>query len=189
MQLVLRKSGVKISSNLHDANAQKHPIPYSTPSLPARIQDALHVCQQLGISYPWVDSLCIAQNQGQEKQNAIAEVGHIYRGCYICSAAAADGGVHDALPGVRHVTRHQPRLQVENLTLGICPPPLRETVHQSKWNSRGWVFQESTLSFKTLVVLNDQAFLQTNRSIRCESVDVDIGKDTTILSKTIKKNR
>jgi len=62
--------------------------------------------------------LCIVQNQGQEKQNVIADMGRVYRGCYICIAAAAYGSLHNALPGGRHAVRHQPRLQVGNLTLG-----------------------------------------------------------------------
>lgn len=161
----------------HDTNSGKLAVPLSAPGLPARIQDALWICQQLKIPYLWVDSLCIPQNQGVEKQDAIADMGYIYMGCHLCIVAAADGGVHDPLLGIRTTKRHQSRLYIDTLTLGICPPPLREAVHQSKWNSRGWTFQESILSARCLVVLEDQIFLQDGRSIKCEAVDIDIGND------------
>ncbi|KAJ9661380.1 hypothetical protein H2198_001948 [Neophaeococcomyces mojaviensis] len=159
----------------HDRKWNK-PVPFSLHNLPATLRDAITICHELGIPYLWVDSLCIAQNQATEKQDAIADMGHIYRGCYLCIVAAADGGVHDSLPGIG-IQRKQKRLEINNINIGICPSPLRETVHASKWNSRGWVFQESTLAPRCLVVLKDQVFLQAGRSIRCEAVALDIGNN------------
>ncbi|KAK5952025.1 hypothetical protein OHC33_006911 [Knufia fluminis] len=162
---------------VHDRNQAKDSVPCATSDLPTTIQDVLHACQQLGIPFLWVDSLCIAQNQGVEKQNAIADMAHVYMGCHLCIVAAADGGVHDALPGVKDAQRDQSWLGISGITIGICPPPLRQAVHQSKWNSRGWVFQEATLSARCLVITKDQVFLQSGSSIGCEAVDLDIGND------------
>ena len=158
----------------HDAGLV--PVPIDFDSLPATLQDAMVICRSLDIKYLWIDSICIAQNQDLNKANAIADMGHIYMACHLCIVAAANGGVHDPLPGVRTPRNHH-YLTINGLKIGISTPALRDTLHSSKWNSRGWCFQESTLAPRSLVIMEDQIFLQSGNSIRCESVDIDIGND------------
>lgn len=147
--------------------------------LPLTICDSLEICEQLAIPFLWIDSLCIAQNQSIQKANTISDMGHIYRGSYVCIVAAADGSVHDSLPGIRE-PRTPVVIQLTDCKIAISPPPLCETVQKSKWNSRGWCFQESTLAPRSLVILKDQIFLQAGRSILCEAVKVDIGNNYDI---------
>lgn len=56
--------------------------------LPATIQDACKVTHGLGFSYLWVDSLCIVQDDENEKQKEIANMELIYSNATVTISAS-----------------------------------------------------------------------------------------------------
>ncbi|KAH0565009.1 hypothetical protein GP486_001607, partial [Trichoglossum hirsutum] len=56
--------------------------------LPQTIKDAVAVCQKLGIRFFWVDSICIIQDDANDKAVEIAQMPHIYRNSTVTVAAS-----------------------------------------------------------------------------------------------------
>lgn len=56
--------------------------------LPA-YQDAINVTRRLGLRYLWIDSLCIIQDEIDDKRTQISQMGTIYKNSYL--TIAADG--------------------------------------------------------------------------------------------------
>ena len=55
--------------------------------LPRTFWDAFHVARSLGISYIWIDALCINQNDDEEKASEIAAMESIYSNAWIVLSA------------------------------------------------------------------------------------------------------
>src|SRR5689334_1554382 len=65
--------------------------------LPLSFQDALLITLGLGISYLWVDSLCIIQDSEDDWTRESAQMGAIYKGGILMLAAA---GAEDSSKGL-----------------------------------------------------------------------------------------
>ncbi|KAF2279013.1 HET-domain-containing protein, partial [Westerdykella ornata] len=132
------------------------------------IEDAMIATKELGFRYLWVDRYCISQLDTSESRTQIANMDRIYAGAVFTIAAAAGEGPNYGLPGVSHRQRHvQPRARFEKLHLVASPPPPRDVIRASKWASRGWTFQESKLSRRTLFFTDDQVIFECG-SMTCE---------------------
>ena len=70
--------------------------------LPQTIQDAILITEGLGLSYLWVDSICIVQDDKIEWTVEAAKMADIYSNAHIVLAATA---THDANDGFRNVPR------------------------------------------------------------------------------------
>lgn len=66
-------------------------------SLPVVVDDAITVVKTLGYRYLWVDRYCIEQENPENVEKQIAQMGQIYRDAEITIIAASDQG---GLPGV-----------------------------------------------------------------------------------------
>jgi cbb3-type cytochrome oxidase subunit 1 len=62
-------------------------IPFN--ALGKTFQDAISICQRLGLHYLWIDSLCIVQDDDSDWQNQAAAMGNIFAGCTINIVASA----------------------------------------------------------------------------------------------------
>ncbi|PVH93009.1 HET-domain-containing protein, partial [Periconia macrospinosa] len=129
--------------------------------VPRVINDAFHAVRSLGFRYLWIDRYCIPQGDAQEKQRLIQNMGAIYKSSALTLIAAAGDGPHYGLPGIR------PGLRRARPTISIGPWALipQETgfvseINESKWNSRGWTYQEAILSHRKLVFTNSQTYFQ-----------------------------
>lgn len=61
---------------------------FSVAELPATIVDAVKVTRELGIKYLWVDSLCILQDDENDKAHEISRMDNIYRFAFLTLIAA-----------------------------------------------------------------------------------------------------
>ena len=63
---------------------------FSHDDLPQTLQDAVRVTKELGIQYLWVDSLCIIQDNEEDKTHQISNMVEVYKNAYltICAASA-----------------------------------------------------------------------------------------------------
>lgn len=123
-------------------------------NLPATIRDAVTVCEQLGVQYLWVDSLCILQDNEIDKAIEIAKMPYIYGGAVftiIASRAASvwDGFLNTRVPTPDIIPAFQLPWRCDENQLGsvtmvdldMRPAPI---------DDRGWTFQERLLSNRLL---------------------------------------
>jgi Heterokaryon incompatibility protein (HET) len=142
--------------------------------LPLVIQDALFLVEKLGQRYLWVDSLCIVQEDCESKRQQIRHMDSIYNGAVFTIVALAASDANDRLPGVRKYTRQRPaeRMETERegarLGLATRTRPLWRLINESKYNSRGWTFQERLLSRRCLFFLQDRVVFQCRDKICSE---------------------
>ncbi|KAK1810195.1 hypothetical protein LTR12_015428 [Friedmanniomyces endolithicus] len=122
------------------------------------IQDAVTLVQRFGVSYLWVDTLCILQDDPQDLAREIADMHNIYSNA-VCNIAASDAEADDEGCFVHRdptlVTRYRVRLIVDpsgeaRHLLHRGWQPASDSVDSSVLASRGWVFQERLLSRRLL---------------------------------------
>jgi hypothetical protein len=110
---------------------------------PKVIQDAMLVVIKLGFRYLWVDRYCIPQDDAELKDFQIRAMGKIYAASALTIIAAAGDGPNYGLVGVGSRPRSEQLLvELDTITLfRLCEHP-RVLVQCSKWNTRGWTYQE-----------------------------------------------
>lgn len=142
-----------------------HSISLKNDAIPFTIRDAIHLVALLGEEYLWVDSLCICQDDIDNKMRQISNMGKIYSQAMLTIVAAYGKSAHAGLPGVRPFSRNsiQHTELVQNILLANEILHLDETLLQSYWNTRGWTYQEKELSRRCLIFGENQVYFQCNR--------------------------
>ena len=162
------------------ANVDAHKKNIEFSSLPKTIKDAITVCTWLGVTYVWIDALCIVQDSGQDKILEIANMGNIYAGAYLTIAASVADGASRGF------------LQPKTCPFFSAPMILPDgNIFEAKWcaygrgligstkqvvpasgddrrpravsefeplHQRGWTFQESMLSRRILLFSSFQPY-------------------------------
>jgi hypothetical protein len=140
----------------------------SGKDLPKTIEDAMELVSALGERYLWVDRLCITQDDNDDKAEQLPKMDLIYSGAVVTIIVAAGKGAASGLPGIREGSRKvtQGTLRVgKNLFLmHTVAQGSSGHLQYSKWNTRGWTFQERLMSRRALIFTPDQVFWN------CESV-------------------
>jgi hypothetical protein len=145
-------------------------------SIPRTIRDAILVVKQLRKKYIWVDALCILQDDQVEKEKVIGEMDLIYSRAELTLVAAsgrhADAGLPGLMPGTRTVHAFDARMAIgakergkELVTARSRPSTI---IACSKWNSRGWTYQERLFSHRMLLFTDEQLLYWCGRSSWCE---------------------
>ena len=140
--------------------------------LPATLRDAARVTKGLGISYLWIDSLCINQKDEIEKAKELAKMADIFKNALVTISAAAasdckQGFLHDR-PDI--LERNQGVLNLPTVDDRTVPAPNRlvvpKEIHLSvdsdlgfnikdfdeePINTRAWTLQEAFLSPRLVV--------------------------------------
>lgn len=142
------------------------------------LSDAITACHALGLRYLWIDSLCIQQDGGSaDWEEQSQEMSHIFGNSWLTICAPASNSCLEGF--LDHIDRHSGAIQIEYVTkrsgrpqgsfflrlftingkLGpyrddragkLAPLPVVRDLEYSKWNTRGWVFQERNLSPRLL---------------------------------------
>ena len=125
-------------------------IPWA--SLPKTIQDAVTVTRELGIRFLWVDSLCIVQDDEDDKETQIPEMAQVYGSSTVTIAASRSSCVHNGFLSDRDPVS----LLQEIFKLPYhCPDGSLGSVLLSNdeadtdvdpLHTRGWALQERILS-------------------------------------------
>jgi hypothetical protein len=130
--------------------------------LPQVIVDAMQITQELGFRYLWIDTLCICQDNVEEKTAQIAAMNLIYKGAIMTLVAAEADNAYSGLPGVRPYP--QPRETVIErvglIRLTTVSPPLDEWLGESKWNRRAWTYGEDQFSRRLLYFNKQQVYFR-----------------------------
>ncbi|KAL3255585.1 hypothetical protein ABHI18_008234 [Aspergillus niger] len=118
--------------------------------LPATIRDSIRACIELKIRYLWIDRLCIVQDDTTAvKDSQINAMGDIYSHSYLTLVDLEGHSMDHGLPGV---TQASPRVyQAPGMKLSVAENDFARFVETSKWNTRGWTFQEAMLSTRVLL--------------------------------------
>lgn len=148
-------------------------------SLPRNFRDAITITRLLGISFPWVDSLCIIQDSTQDWRAESAKMADIYKNSTITIAATnAERSSDGFLQGRQPEARCALRIHEENV-----PVVLRPSI---EWYSspeivgpltqRAWVLQERLLPERVLHFGGQQLMWQCRMKVLaegyCDSDDV-----------------
>ncbi|EEU43476.1 uncharacterized protein NECHADRAFT_23338, partial [Fusarium vanettenii 77-13-4] len=115
----------KMETTIQNVVARQNGFPLS--DLPLTTRDAIFVCRKLAISHIWIDSLCIIQDDQNDKVQELSKMPEIYQGALVTisassSSACTEGFLHD----------RSPYLPAEPI------------------DTRAWTFQEQVLSERVL---------------------------------------
>ena len=150
-------------------------------SIPIVVQDAIIATQRLGWRYLWVDRYCINQDDGEDKHDQIRAMDRIYACAVVTLVAAAGSDADFGLPGVQDARRKkQPFTTTRGITMTSTLAHLEALIHNSKWASRGWTYQEAMLSIRRLVFTQQQVYYECRSMCACES----ISKPLTLISRS-----
>ncbi|OOO09394.1 Heterokaryon incompatibility [Aspergillus oryzae] len=150
--------------------------------LPNITEDALQVTKGLGERYLWVDSLCIVQDDDQDKAQFISRMDSIYTLATVVIISSTCTDANTPLAGVKPGSRRQeqepfkirdvtlvqsldPSLGVKvDLRTGRAAGYLGETI----WDTRAWTLQERFLASRSLVFTAEQVFWECEEAFWCE---------------------
>lgn len=146
----------------------------------------MSLVKTLGERYLWVDALCIVQDDPVQKHLDIQRMDFIYSKAFATIVAMHGKDADAGLPGVRGGTREPQRLEwvrssrsspgaeatglehTPKLSLVSTAPPLQLALELSKWDSRGWTFQERLLSRRCIYFSRWCVYFQCRSSTFCE---------------------
>ncbi|KAI1475880.1 HET-domain-containing protein [Daldinia eschscholtzii] len=138
-------------------------------SLPQTIKDAIIVTHSLGLSYLWIDALCIIQDDPGDKRREISQMCTIYQNAFVTIAAATSTSVHESflnnnkVLNTRHATCTVPFTRgrgLESLSSITISPVYAHKTDVFPLNKRGWTFQEALLPPRLLVFGDLEPFLR-----------------------------
>lgn len=148
------------------SNLQDHLQSIDPTRLPKTITDAIDVCRAIGLRYLWVDALCITQDNDNEKQEEIANMGLIYKNSTVTIVAASAAKVSDGFlgNGKPEEPGAQLPLYIDESTTGTVYLRMKNasqtyTSHEPIFQ-RGWTYQELLLSPRAIVFDSNQITLK-----------------------------
>lgn len=131
--------------------------------LPNSIYDAIKLTRALGERYLWVDWLCIDQADAAAKALLISHMDAIYQSACFTIVAAAGIDADAGLPGLFTRQRREELAtslptRSGRILLTQSRPSLYSILQDSKWNTRGWTYQEQLLSSNRLIFTDREVF-------------------------------
>lgn len=124
------------------------------------ILDAMAVTRQLGHKYLWVDALCIIQDDMQSITRNVDSMDLVYQDAVLTIVAAAGNNAYHGLPGVSTTqrTEGQMRAEIGPVIVANMLENANGAINFTRWNTRGWTFQEKLLSKRLLTFTNSQVY-------------------------------
>jgi hypothetical protein len=141
--------------------------------LPRTIKDAIRLVTDIGERYLWIDALCIIQDSDRSWALNSRVMDVVYGNAYftICAADGIDSNAGlralsgpNKPKGWQNIAFYSPEVRLKFVR------PAEYYVQASRWNTRGWAFQERLLSPRNLIFANGRMFFQC----RCTARSVDI---------------
>jgi Heterokaryon incompatibility protein (HET) len=148
-------------------------------TLPRTIMDAMVLISSLGERYLWVDALCIVQDDVTEMVHQIAQMDLVYAGAIMTIIVGPGEDVDAGIPGVGNYTRDIFYNRVKVSPKGLCLTPAAslgslDDLQFSRWNSRGWTFQERLLSRRVLIFCHKQVYWICERNVWDEETILEL---------------
>lgn len=155
--------------------------------MPQNFQDAAIVARTFGVEYMWIDSLCIIQDDQQDWETEAASMCAIYEHAYLTIVATSAAESHEGFlkrTSSRIIVMPYPSSTAPEGVFYIDPDPrdgIYDLVESSKWNRRGWTFQERILSLRLLHFTKKAVYFECKVCKQSEYQDEEVseivGKD------------
>ncbi|KAF2651080.1 HET-domain-containing protein, partial [Lophiostoma macrostomum CBS 122681] len=127
--------------------------------LPRTFRDAINLAHRIGVTYIWIDSLCIIQDDEDDWRKEGSQMADIYRGSFLTIAATkafdSSQGLYTDTTCHRSVSMNYNKLS-----------PLL---------SRAWVFQERILSRRLVHFASTELWWECMESTTCECCRISGG--------------
>ena len=139
-------------------------------------QDAINICRGLGVTYLWIDSLCIRQDLSEDWEYESAQMGQVYENS-LCNIAATgafnseEGCFKDREGSLlqRCIIKSEWKNQ-KNGTWEIMDVDFWDArINRAPLTKRGWVMQERLLSPRILHYGRDQILWECGELEACET--------------------
>ena len=140
-------------------NLQNMQCRIALEKLPRNFQDAVLVVRKLGLRFLWIDALCIVQDDLADWAREAARMADVYGSAHLTIAATSAKSSTDGFLKRPQVTAASIPYHVDTCTepagcLVITYEPERDSwyssIEMTRWNTRGWTFQERLLSKRVL---------------------------------------
>lgn len=145
--------------------------------VPQTIRDAIHLVQNIGYRYVWVDALCIVQDDAASRHAQISQMHEIYLHADMTIVAADGDNCSEGLPGVTlgkdRVYKHHRYELPGFLSLMRVPSSTKYGIEMSPWRTRGWTFQEELCSRRTLVLLPEVILFSCASAVWREDIQLE----------------
>jgi hypothetical protein len=109
--------------------------------IPLTIKDAIHVGREIGITYLWVDSLCIVQDDDPSKKlEAIKMMDLVYSAADLVIVAAGSADAYTGISGI-HIGSRRSRQPIEELAPGFrlgFKTRWQDSIEGAPYYTRGW---------------------------------------------------
>ena len=167
--------------------------------LPRNFIDAILVCMRLGISYVWIDSLCIIQDSDEDWEREAVLMHLVYRHAVTTIVATSatssyDGFLHrdyskDLAVKVAYSTigedTNASGVEHQKYFVASLPSIYYQewypffAINASVWNTRGWTMQERCLSTRMLHFCRNKLFFECRAGIQSEEGEPEQEKNLT----------
>ncbi|KAI1371340.1 HET-domain-containing protein [Hypoxylon crocopeplum] len=182
------RAQLKLTAETWEMYARAIPLDIMTPV----IRDTVTVCRALHIRYVWIDALCIMQDSLSDWEEQSYQMSEIFGSswltiCTIKASSCLEGflkGTNDYesspnLPYALTTTasvKGSYRLRRIRMPPGVpggvpfaMLSPLSRDLIVSKWNERGWIFQEKYLSPRKAYFGSTMVHFQYKNAVRSQS--------------------
>ncbi|KAI0022034.1 heterokaryon incompatibility protein-domain-containing protein [Xylariomycetidae sp. FL0641] len=129
--------------------------------VPDTIRDAMGLVKALGLTFLWVDRLCIVQDDLASKAYQVQQMGDIFANAYLTLVAADGDSVYSGLPGScpgvsepRDFTPPTMTFRSDHKASSLILQPDFDPL--CVWRTRAWTFQEQMLSHRQLIFAGDR---------------------------------
>ncbi|KAK8106354.1 hypothetical protein PG999_009713 [Apiospora kogelbergensis] len=135
-------------------------------------QDAFEVARSVGIRYVWIDALCIIQRDGEDWEHESKRMAQVYGNAFLTLVAGSSsdsraGFLKDRSSAVKPCPLPLDSSNSEPFLYALPPRPSTE----GPTRTRGWCFQESMLSRRTLIFGTDLIMFQCPTGERLEHTE------------------
>lgn len=161
------------------SNLELHKEGILTNTLSKTFRDVIKFVSHLGIQFLWIDSLCIVQDDENDRSREMAAMCDIYRGCWICVAATAARDGSDGLFATVPPEFRGADLENDHADEGVhffrkiphwpsLVPNKEETLRLWPLLTRAWVFQERRLAPRVLHFTSHELIWECSVNTKCE---------------------
>ncbi|KAF5715958.1 serine threonine kinase [Fusarium mundagurra] len=147
----------------------RNEIPHE--QLPLNFQEAIRVARALKISYLWIDSLCIIQDDPEDWRHEAARMGQVFSNAYCTIAATSAATSNEGFLTPKFNSTLFATLETPGgglLHISEFMEDCNKDLESAPLNTRGWVMQERALSRRTLHFTKTQVYWECGNGLHCE---------------------